>query len=79
MRTMEPRATTGTLDELIPVAPFKIPFGSITGVDWPHDGKVTHRRKARYRSCVTNHFGAGSSPLLVHPEITVRCGSIAEL
>jgi hypothetical protein len=30
---VEPRAATGTLEELTPVAPFTTPFGKITGID----------------------------------------------
>jgi hypothetical protein len=32
METMEPRAVTGELEELRPVAPFTSPFGFMTGI-----------------------------------------------
>jgi len=50
MKTIEPRAATGTLDELTPVAPLTTPFGLITGVGWAANCDATNNEHAR-------HFG----------------------
>jgi hypothetical protein len=57
MKTMEPRAATGMLDELTPVAPFTTPFGKIDGVDWANNEEANQKTHVIHFDIRTLHSG----------------------
>jgi hypothetical protein len=55
MKAIEPRATTGTLEELMPVAPFTTPFGLIVGVGWARNSDAMYHKHMRHLA-ICNHI-----------------------
>ena len=81
---ISPRAATGTLDELLPVAAFTTPPGAIAGVSWAGNDEAAQTKTSSHLNVVGQRWqrrrlNNARSPEPIRLQACIRQSSLMEL